>query len=161
MRIKYLLIAFCFTLLCFTTSCNSGFANGKGSEVDFSKEIKINIEHNFEVFDAVIYYQEDCLSFKYCDNCGTISDTEVIISSDEYRIYSNELEFKGSVNELNDSFLPFIIYNVISECNGVLITQAYDEVKDCSYFEESVLSSFFRLEIYENNGESSYTVIVT
>ena len=52
MRIKYIFVAFCFTLLCLTTSCNTSFSNGKLSEVDFSKELKINIEYKFEVVDA-------------------------------------------------------------------------------------------------------------
>lgn len=151
----------CLILVCITSSCNQSFINGKFSEVDFSNEVKINIEYNFEVFDALISYQNGCLYFKYSDNCGTISGTEVIIGSDEYKIYSNELEFKGKIDELNDNFLPFIIYKAISESNGVIITQAYDELKNCSYFEESVLSHFLRFEIYENNGNSSYVLIIT
>ena len=151
----------CLILVCITSSCNQSFINGKFSEVDFSNEVKINIEYNFEVFDALISYQNGCLYFKYSDNCGTISGTEVIIGSDEYKIYSNELEFKGKIDELNDNFLPFIIYKAISESNGVIITQAYDELKNCSYFVESVLSHFLRFEIYENNGNSSYVLIIT
>ncbi len=151
----------CLILVCITSSCNQSFINGKFSEVDFSNEVKINIEYNFEVFDALISYQNGCLYFKYSDNCGTISGTEVIIGSDEYKIYSNELEFKGGIDELNDNFLPFIIYKAISESNGVIITQAYDELKNCSYFEESILSHFLRFEIYENNGNSSYVFLIT
>ncbi len=161
MKIKSLIIALCLILVCFTASCNQNSTMSKSSEVDFSKEVKVNIEYKFEVCDAVISYQNGCFNFKYGDNCGTISGTEVIISSDEYKICSNELEFKGNIDELNDNFLPFIIYNVLSQCNGVIITQTYDELKKCSCFEESVLSHFLTFEIYDNNGKSSYVLIIT
>lgn len=161
MRIKYIFVAFCFTLLCLTSSCNTNFSNGKYPEVDFSKEVKINVEYNFEVFDALIGYQNGCLNFRYCDNCGTISGTEVTINTDEYKILGDEIEFKGNINNLNDNFLPLIVYKMLSDSNGIIKTQMYDDKKACYYFEESVLSKFLRLEIYKNNGESSYVLIIT
>lgn len=161
MRIKYIFVAFCFTLLCLTTSCNTSFSNGKLSEVNFSKELKINIEYKFEVVDALISYHNGCLNFKYCDNCGTISGTEVTINTDEYKILSDEIEFKGNPNELNENFLPLIVYKLLSDNNGIVKTQMYDEKKECYYFEDSVLSEFLRFEIYENDGRLSYALIIT
>lgn len=148
-------------LVCFTSSCNQSFVKGKFSEVDFSNEIKINIEYNFEVFDAILSYENGCICFKYCENCGIMSGTEVTINTNEYKIFSNELQFKGNINELNDNFLPLIIYKMLSESNGVIKTQTYDERKECHYFEESVSTKFLRFEIYENNGKTSYVLIIT
>ena len=148
-------------MLCLTSSCNTSFSNGKYPEVDFSKEVKINVEYNFEVFDALISYQNGCLNFKYCDNCGTISGTEVTINTDEYKILSDEIEFKGNPNELNENFLPLIVYKLLSDNNGIVKTQMYDERNECCYFEDSVLSEFLRFEIYENDGRLSYALIIT
>lgn len=151
----------CLVVIIFATSCNIISTKGDFSEVDFSKEAKINVEYNFEVFDAFLWYENGCLNFKYSDNCGAMSNTEVNINAQEYSFSNNELNFIGNTDELNNNFLPLLIYNFLSQNNGKIVAQMYDERKDCYYFEESVLDIFLRFEIYENDNNRSYCLIIT
>ncbi len=151
----------CLAIICFTDSCNVISTKGDFSEVDFSKEVKVNIEYNFEVFEALISYDSGCLNFKYSENCGAMSNTEVTINAQAYSFSNNELNFTGNSDKLNDNFLPLIIYNLLSENNGRIVTQMFDERKQCYYFEESVSNIFFRFEIYESNNKYSYCIVIT
>ncbi len=151
----------CLIAIIFATSCSVNSTKGDFSEVDFLSEAKINVEYKFEVFDSFIRYENGCLTFRYSDNCGAMSATEVTINAEEYSFSNNELSFTGSTDELNNNFLPFVIYELLSANNGMIVAQMYDERKECYYFEESVSNYFLRFEIYEHNQTPSYVIIIT
>ena len=151
----------CLNFLLFSSSCNINSVEDDSSEVDFSKEVKVNFEYNFEVFDALIKFENGSLYFKYSDNCGVLSNAEVTINSQTYLFSNNDLNFTGKTEELNDKFLPIIIYNLLLENNGKVKTQMYDESKNCCYFEESLSNKFLRFEIYNNNKILSYVIIIS
>ena len=155
------MIGLCLLAILFTNSCSLTSIKSNYSEVDFSGDVKVNFEYNFEVFDALIRYENDSLYFKYSDNCGTMSNTVVIINAETYSFSNIDLKFSGETNELNNKFLPLIIYNLLSENSGLLKTQMYDESKNCYYFEESLSDKFLRFEVYEHNKTSSYVIIIS
>ncbi len=155
------MIGLCLLAIIFTNSCSLNSTKSDYSEVDFSSEVKVNFEYNFEVFDALIKYENECLYFKYSNNCGTMSGSEVTVNAENYSFFSNDLKFSGKTNELNDNFLPLIIYNLLFENNGLIKTQLYDESKNCYYFEESLSNQFIRFEVYEHEKTSSYVMIIT
>lgn len=151
----------CLNFLLFSSSCNINSVEDDSSEVDFLKEVKVNFEYNFEVFDAFIKFENGSLYFKYSDNCGVLSNAEVTINSQTYSFLNNDLNFTGKTEELNDKFLPIIIYNLLLANNGKVKTQMYDESKNCCYFEESLSNKFLRFEIYNNNKTPSCVIIIS
>lgn len=155
------MIGLCLLAIFFTNSCSLTAIKSNHSEVDFSSEVKVNFEYNFEVFDALIKYENESLYFKYSNNCGTISGIEIIVNAENYSFFNNDLKFSGKTKDLNDNFLPLIIYNLLLENNGLLKTQMYDESKNCYYFEESLSDKFLRFEVYEDNKPSSCVIIIS
>lgn len=147
----------------FATSCDVNSTKDGFSEVDFSKEVKVNFEYNFEVFDAFIKFENGTLYFRYSDNCGVLSNAKVTMNAQTYSFLNNGMDFSGKTDDLNGKFLPLIIYNLLSENNGLVKTQMYDESKNCCYFEESVSNKFLRFEIYDKNENDtpSYVIIVS
>ena len=130
-------------------------------EVNFQNEVEISFEYNFECFNAIVGFTDGNLCFRYLENSGVMSGAEVVVNKNAYNFNSNNLEFEGETDKLPDGFLPKIMFRFITDNNGVIKADSYDNSKACFYSEDSCLSSFIRFEVYENNDNVSYAMIIT
>ena len=79
----------------------------------------MNFEYNFEVFDALIKFENGSLYFKYSDNCGVLSNAEVTINSQTYLFSNNDLNFTGKTEELNDKLEQIKNLNAIDSSGAM------------------------------------------
>ena len=161
LRNRVFALAFFFAVLLFFTSCSKSAVNSKYSEVSFKNEIEICFEYNFQSFNGIVSFNEGVLIFKYSDNCGVMSGSEVVINESTYKFTNNGLTFEGSTETLSEKFLPKLLFEFIKTNNGLVNTEMFDKTKLCFYLEDSCFSSFIRFEVYENANINSYVMVIT
>ncbi len=143
------------------TSCSNPLKKHTHTEVNFNEIKDVQLTYNQNVYDVSLRFTRSVLELTFKKN-NTAYDGIV------YKItpQSCEVNYSGLVHSfekdiLPGNFLPNMIWQFFIETGDTLITENYDSQNECYYLTRTINNSFIRFEVYENQGNISYTLIIT
>lgn len=143
------------------TSCGSASENNVVSEVDLSKVTDVQITYNQNVYNTRISYASGVLHLDIVSGAETLNGLGFELDGDNCRIIYSDIVRDMATEDFSNNFFPLVIYNFISDFNGVIFSEGYDEDKLCYYVSRQVFSNFVTFEIFENNQNRAYSIHIT
>ena len=160
-KVKFQSLCLIFLLL-FCTTLNSCKISGNilqgFSEVDFSAPQKVQISFNEHIYDTTIVLTNTRLEINLVNEKDLLNGAYVCLTEKSYKITYKDMVFNGSFSELNNSFLPCIIYNFILSFEDEILFDAYDKQRECYYVKKNVNGYFVTLECYETDDNVFYSM---
>lgn len=157
-KTNLLCVVAALVLLCLTASCNmQGNVLHKFSEVDFSAQKNVQISFNKTIYNVNIKSLNGVTEI-IVDDSSLLNGLKAIFNGAQYEIHYNEMTFNGDIITLSDSFLPKVIYNLLTHFNDGVVLNSYDDYKSCYYTNVNVNNYFITIEEYQNNSQKSYSI---
>ena len=157
-KANLLCIAIALVLLCLTASCNmQGGASHKSSEVDFSVSKRVQVSFNKIIYNIYITSANGITEI-IVDDSSSLNGLKSTFKGEEYKIEYNNMTFKGDISTLSDSFLPKVIYNLLTHFSDGIMLNSYDDYKACYYTNVNINNYFITIEEYQNSSVKSYSI---
>lgn len=128
------------------------------SEVDFSVPVKIQISFNEHIYDTIVVLKNSNFEINFTNEKDLLDGAYICFSENKYRITYKDMVFKGELSELNNSFLPSLVYKFIISFEGKLLLDDYDDLRECYYKKENINGYFILFECYEREEEKFYSI---
>lgn len=143
------------------TSCGLSSENNVISEVDLSNVTDVQITYDQNVYNTRISYVSGVLYLNIISGAETLNGLGFEIDGENCRIIYSDMVRDMATESFSNNFFPLVIYNFISDFNGVILSEGYDDEKLCYYVSRQVFSSFVTFEIFENNQNKAYSLHIT
>lgn len=157
---RFLKLAVVFSLLLcpLISSCsNTNLSLQAVSEVDFSTPQAVQVSYNEHIWNTTLVFKEGCLELNFTDEKSLMGGAYVCMDSRSYKITYGKMAFEGETKELSHSFLPHIIYSFLISGDSI-VAESYSKEKNCAFTEVEVNGYFVILEVYEKDGNISYSL---
>ena len=130
------------------------------SEVDLNSKLPVQLEYRQFIYNCEISYTAGVLQIDFCNN-KSFPDGFSYTCDSEHCTFSYEGIVKEySRSELPADFMPVVLYDFFSGLGEVIVTEAYDSTKECSYIKRTVNASFVTLEAYKRGEATAYNIVV-
>ena len=127
-------------------------------EVDFSVPHKVQIAYNEHIYDTAIAFKNSRLEINFINEKELLGGAFVSLDKEAYKITYKNMVFEGSASDLNQSFLPCLIYALLDSFNGPIVFDCFDEVRECYYVKKNIQGYFVTLECYKTENVESFSI---
>ncbi len=149
------------TCVCVFSSCSNPFNTHSYTEVDFNQERKVQLTYKQNIYDINVQYTRSVLDLKFGNNDSSFDGITYKVTPESCQVYFSTLNHSFDTVSLPKNFLPALLWDFFCENGSNLVADNYDAQKECYYLTCTTNSSFVRFEVYENEGNVSYTLIIT
>ncbi len=153
--------AFGLILAILLTGCVNPLKKHSPAEVDFGTVTKVQLTYKQNIYDVEIQFNRSVLIINFGNNGTAFDGLGYKITPEDCQVSFGGLAHSFEIQFLPEDFLPIVVYNFFLETGGVLVTENYDNTVACDYLTRAIGNCFVRFEVYENQGNISYTLIVT
>ncbi len=130
-------------------------------EVDFTSFKDVQLTYKQNIYNIQVQYSRSVLDVVFVENNTSYDGISYKLTPESCQVSFSGLVHSFDVNELPENYLPVIILGLFSDTGSQITTENYDSENDCYYISRAVNSSFVKLQIYENESNISYTLIIT
>ena len=149
------LLLYCFTL----NSCKlTENIIQTTSEVDFSVPQKVQITYNEHIYDTTISFENLKLVVKFTNEKDLLNGACVSMDKAHYKIVYNGMVFEGASSDLNQAFLPSVIYSLFESFEEVVLFDSFDKDRECYYIKKNINGSFITFERYKTESSDIYSI---
>lgn len=128
------------------------------SEVDFSTPQKVQISFDEHIYDATIVLNNSKFEMNLNNEKALLEGAYICLTENSYKITYKEMVFVGSISDLTQSFLPFIIYDFLLSFEESILLDSYDKDRECFYVKKDIKGYFVTLECYKHNENTIYSM---
>lgn len=143
------------------TGCTNPFKKHNPAEVDFSTVTTVQLTYKQNLYDVQIQFNRSVLNISFGNNGTAFDGLGYKITPEDCQVSFGGLVHSFDIQLLPEDFLPMLVYQLFLETGSVLVTENYDSNLSCDYLTRTIGDCFVRFEAYENQGNISYTLIVT
>ena len=143
------------------TACSNPFNAHTYTEVDFSQERKVQLTYKQNIYDINVQYTRSVLSLNFADNNTAFDGISYKVTPESCQVYFSELAHSFDIKAVPENYLPVLLWDFFAENGSNLIADNYDSQRMCYYSAFTINNSFVKFEVYENEGNVSYTLIIT
>ena len=143
------------------SSCSNPFVTQSQSEVNFTELKDVQLTYNHNIYNVKINFSRSVLSLSFGNNGTAFDGISYKVTPDSCQITFSGLVHSFEKTHLPDNYLPVLIWQFFYENSGDLITENFDSQKGCCFLTRTINDSFIRFEVYENESNVSYTLIIT
>lgn len=152
-----------FLVLCilFFTSCTNPFKTHSYTEVNFNEVKDVQLTYKQNIYDIKLQFSRSVLNFTFGENNTSYDGIGYKVTPQNCQVFYSELTHSFDKNVLPNNFLPNLIWQFFNEVGNTFVTESYDSQKNCCYLERTINNAFIKFEVFENQGNISYTLIIT
>ena len=143
------------------TSCTNPFKSHSYTEVNFNEIKDVQLTYKQNIYDIKLQFSRSVLNFTFGENNTAYDGIGYKVTPQNCQVFYSGLTHSFDKDTLPDNYLPVLIWQFFSENGNVFVTENYDSQKDCCYLERTINNDFVKLQVYENQGNISYTLIIT
>ncbi len=143
------------------TSCSNPFKTHSNTEVNFSEITDVQLTYKQNIYDIELQFTRSVLNMSFCNNNTAYDGITYKVTPENCQVSFSGLVHSFDKDVLPESFLPVLIWQFFIENGNSIITENYDSQKECYYLTRTINNCFVKFEVYENEGNISYTLIIT
>lgn len=152
-----------FLVLCILafTSCANPFKKHQSVEVDFNDIKDVQLTYNQNVYNVMLQFSRSVLDIRFQKNNTAFDGVSYKVTPQNCEVNYLGLIHSFKTEALPDSFLPNILWQFFVEVGSCFSTENYDAQEGCYYLTRAINDAFIRFEVYSNQGNVSYALIIT
>lgn len=143
------------------TSCTNPFKEHSHTEVDFNELKNVQLTYKQNVYDVGIKFTRSVLDLTFGKNNTAYDGITYKVTPQSCEVNYSGLVHSFEKDVLPHNFLPNLVWQFFIEMGSNFSTENYDSQNECYYLTRTIDDSFIRFEVYENEGNVSYTLIIT
>ncbi len=142
------------------SACGKIPAKNRVSEVDLNNKLSVQIQYRQFVYNCRLLYCNDNITISFCGN-DDFPDGFTFVCDNEVCTLSYEgLVKEYNRNNLPHDYLPIVLKEFFDSFEGKIVTEGYNDSKECSYIKRTVNDSFVTLEVYNQGDKPAYNIII-
>lgn len=149
------------TLVLSVSGCANTFKKHNPAEVDFGTVTKVQLTYKQNLYDVEIQFNRSILTINFGNNGTAFDGLGYKITPEDCLVSFGGLVHSFDSQHLPEDFLPLVLYGFFLETGAVLVTENYDSTSCCDYLTRAIGNCFVRCEVFKNQGNISYTLIIT
>lgn len=143
------------------TSCTNPFKKHLHTEVDFNEVKDVQLTYKQNIYDVSLSFSRSVLDMKFKKNNTAYDGISYKVTPQSCQVNYSGLVHSFEKDNLSNEYLPNLIWQFFVEVGNPFTTENYDTQNECHYLTRTINSFFVRFEVYENQGNVSYTLIIT
>ncbi len=141
-------------------SCGKTTHHKRVSEVDLNSKLPVQIEYRQFIYKCEILYKDGIVRVDFCGNDEFPDGFSYVCDGDKCTLSYEGLSKSYKCQVLPTDYLPIVLKDFFDSFEGRVITEGYDERKNCAYIKRTVNDSFVTLEVYSQGETTAYNIII-
>lgn len=143
------------------TSCTNPLKKHTHTEVDFTEIKDVQLTYKQNLYDVRLKFTRSVLDMEFENNNTAYDGITYMVTPQNCEVNYSGLVHSFEKDVLPPNFMPNLIWQFFVEVGNPFTTENYDTHNECYYLTRTINSFFVRFEAYENQGNVSYTLIIT
>ncbi|MBO5066541.1 MAG: hypothetical protein J6D06_10535 [Clostridia bacterium] len=148
-------------MCCLFSSCNTLEIRQPIYEVDLNQKTEVQLTCNQNVYNTFVNYKNGCLILEFSDNGDSYDGLVFTVGKDFCRTTFKDIEYEFPAGKLTEIFFVNELYDFVSSSQGLLTTDNFNESTGCAYVSRAQGTHTFTFEVFENEGNTAYSLKIT
>lgn len=128
--------------------------------VDLKNLTDVQLTYRQNVYNVKLSYNAGLLTVSFTDGSSCFCGVTYAVNSEVLEISYGDISKTVPIANLPNDFLPVLIYRFVSDFDGTVVTEDYNSRLNCSYVLRNIGKNSVTFEVYQNGGNTSYSLYV-
>ncbi len=160
-RKSFLLILLPVCLSFLFCSCGKVVGKADASEVDLKNKLSVQIEYRQFIYKCHLSMNDNILRMDFYGNGDFPDGLSYVCDGRVCTLSYSDLQKSYNRTDLPQDFLPFVLHEFFSLFTEKLVTETYNEAKNCNSIKRTAGTSFVTFEVYNEGENPVYNIVIT
>lgn len=141
-------------------SCSKTTVGRTLLRADLKNVTDVQLTYRQNIYNVKLSYNTGLLTVSFTDGSSCLCGVTYAVNSKVCKISYGDISKSVPIANLPNDFLPVLIYRFVSDFDGTVVTEDYNSRLNCSYVLRNIGKNSVTFEVYQNGGNTSYSLYI-